>query len=287
MNDIYVSTGAFRSRDLTEILRTAEQADLRAIELAPGLNYDGEMPALLRKHRDSFSFMIHNYFPTPRESFALNLASDDPDTIWKSMAMCRNNVDTCAALGIPYYSLHCGFCFHTDGRHLGNASQGTLPVIPYEKARAGFVENVKNLCDYAAGQGVSIAIENNVQAAYTADREDLLLGVTGKELLELLSLCERNNLYILLDLAHAKVSGNVRGFDVDGMIRELADTVIEVHISDNDGCTDQNLPVGRDSADMIRWLEMLREKIWTIEAYQLETGEIHDQITFLKELKKA
>ena len=226
--------------------------------------------------------MIHNYFPTPEVPFALNLASKDPDISMRSMNMCREAVDFCVKMEIPYYSVHCGFCFDTDGRALGNKEQVSLPRIPYKQAKDTFVRQIRELCDYADEKNIGIAIENNVMADFAKGDKQLYLGVDTEDLKELIEDIDRPNAGILLDLAHAQVSDSYLRFGMENMISELKPLLVEVHVSDNDGLTDQNLPISRDSM-MLSYLKLLDNVPVTIEVYNLDENEIINQINLLKD----
>lgn len=277
----YVSTGAFKSNKLREILSGAEDAGIFEIELAPGMDYSQEVTKIIEGRSERFSFLLHNYFPTPTEGFALNLASDDVDTIKKSLYMCKANIDLSKKINAAHYSIHCGYCFRTDGRHLGNDTQTRADRIPIERAKEIFVENIQIVSDYAEAAGVRILLENNVVAEFAAGEKELFLGTTAPDLCELIELINRDNVGILLDLAHAKVSSESLQFDVNKMIETLKDKVLEVHVSDNDGRRDLNLPLTKDS-DILRWIHLLKDKTITLEAYNLSSNRIKEQIELIE-----
>ena len=279
--NIFVSTGAFKANTLPEILLEAESEGLFELELAPGMPYCGDINKIIEENYDRFSFLLHNYFPTPPKGFALNLASDDENTIKKSMDMCRANIDLSRELNAPHYSIHCGYCFHTDGRHLGNDSQTKADRIPIERAKRIFVENIQIISDYAKEVGIRVLLENNVVAEFVSTEDDLFLGTTAADLNELLELINRDNVGILLDLAHAKVSSKSLRFDVNKMIDSLYDRIQEVHVSDNDGNRDQNLPLKKNS-DILPWIHLLKDKLITLEAYSLSTDRIKEQIELIE-----
>lgn len=282
--NVFVSTGAFRTKNIRKILGSAKENGIRSIEISPGLDYCGDIKDLLVRERGSFDFLIHNYFPTPRVPFALNLASTNEDVLERSMAMCREAVEFAADMGIPYYSVHCGYCFDTDGTALGNSSQVELPRIPYGQAKETFTECVRELCDFASKRGIGIAIENNVMAAFAAGNKELFLGVDADDMLELLGLIDRPNLGVLLDLAHAKVSAASLGFSLENMTECLTPCLMEVHISENDGKRDQNLPVGKDSG-LLSCLKKIADIPVTLEVYDLSMEEIKQQVALLSSVQ--
>lgn len=266
--NIYVSTGAFKTRDIREILNIAWEYGIKKIEISPGLDYCEDIKQILKENSNCFELLVHNYFPTPKESFALNLASNDEHTIEKSMFMCKNAVDFVMEMGIPFYSIHCGFCFDTSGKDLGSKTQTVLPRIPYPKARKIFIKNLKDLCVYAKEKGIKIAIENNVLADFARKERELLLGVTADDMLGIIEDVDMDNLGVLLDLAHAKVSGTFLDFSVESMIGKLRKYIIEVHASENDGFIDQNLPIIKNG-DIYRYMKQFDEVPITLEVYNL------------------
>lgn len=282
--NVFVSTGAFCTRNIHEILGSAKESGIRNIEISPGLAYCGDIKELLFRERGNFSFLIHNYFPTPQVPFALNLASANKDVLERSMAMCRDAVEFVSDMGIPYYSVHCGYCFDTDGAALGNKSQVELPRIPYRQAKETFISCIRELCDFASKRGVDIAIENNVMADFATGNKELFLGVDTDDMLELLGLIDRPNLGVLLDLAHAKVSATSLGFGLEDMAERLRPYLMEVHISENDGKLDQNLPVGKDSK-LLPCLGKIADIPVTLEVYGLSMEEIKQQFAFLSSVQ--
>jgi len=68
---IYVSTGAFGSKNLPEILTFASENGISTIELSSGVKYTDDMRPILLKalHTEKLKFLIHNYFPPPKIPF--------------------------------------------------------------------------------------------------------------------------------------------------------------------------------------------------------------------------
>lgn len=282
MSGVYISTGAFRTRDIHDLFQIATDHSIRHIELSAGLTHSPDTVELVRrKARQGFCFLLHNYFPAPVKDFVLNLASSDATVIHQSIEMCKEAIDLAEELGIPFYSLHCGFTFNADGRNLGNASQMNLPRIPIEEAKRIFVGNLSAVCRYAANRHVKIAIENNVLAEFASKEQGAYLGVTPKDLLEILDMADQPNLGVLLDLAHAKVSDNFLGFGLQRMVDMVKHHIIAVHISENDGRHDQNLPIGGQSP-LLQYVEQLRGNDIVLEAYNLAPDQIKEQKALLE-----
>jgi len=77
------------------------------IELSGGTAYfDGDLTSNLKKlQSDGFNFLVHGYFPPPKEHFLLNFA----DTSDKTRDFVTTSALLCGELGIEYYSTHAGF----------------------------------------------------------------------------------------------------------------------------------------------------------------------------------
>lgn len=279
---IFVSTGAFKTKDINRVLEIANNNEFRNIELAPGLDYNADIRKILLDAKDDFHFLIHNYFPTPQIGFALNLASSDAKIEEQSMKMAYGAIDLCAELNAPYYSVHCGYCFDSDGKDLGNVSQVGLKRNSREKANSCFVRNLQSLIEYGKKKNIDVVIENNVVASFAKGDRGLLLGVDKDDILSILSDVGNDDLGFLMDLAHAKVSSNSYGFDVTDFINMTRDYVREVHVSENDGKCDQNLRITKES-DVYQWLQNYKDRIITLEVYNLSVEEIREQIQVINE----
>ncbi len=189
---------------------------------------------------------IHNYFPPPRESFIFNMASPDSSQAELSINLARQAIDLCAEFGIPYYSLHPGYLRHggvekPDG-HFAFAPDAN---VDYKTALNAFNTNFKAILDYATDKNVALAIEN----LFPRDGVQDSLNNTFDELKELLSDLP-SRVGILLDLGHLNIAANHFGFNrldyIDGVKTQFGDRLFEVHVSGNDGLTDQHLPLRQD-----------------------------------------
>lgn len=285
MNKIYVSTGAFKTKNLETVLDIAYRYGINYLELSSGLEYRSDTIDLVKNSlNNNFKFLIHNYFPAPKDSFVLNLASSDRNAVEKSLNLCRRAIDLTKELGGDIYSIHSGFAFDGNGRELGNESILNLHSISIEDAFEIFIENIQVIAEYAKNRGIKIAIENNVFPEYAAkNNADLSLGVTTEDMTKILTHADNDNLYVLLDLAHAKVSNTFKKFGLHQMVSSLSDKIAIVHISDNDGRLDQNLKLKKES-DLIPLLRRLRDKIIVLESYHLEPEEIKEQIYLIEEV---
>lgn len=290
-HNIFVSTGTFKANDLATILDACLSEYIRGLELSSGISCSEKLLSELDRYGKAWklSFLVHNYFPVPQKPFVLNLASNNRHTLEASIEHCKKAVVLCSKLRVPFYSVHSGFCFHGSPEKLGK-DLIRLPRIPMKDAEEIFVESLKRLCHFAGQFDVDIAIENNVLAPFNlVDSENqLFLGLFSHELLRILEKVGTNNLHVLLDVAHLKVSSMSLGLDPVQQIRDVAPFVKAVHLSENDGQRDSNQKVTRKSWFWSALMEYLDSSTaFILEAYDLSLEEIVEQLNLISEKVKG
>ena len=272
---VYISTGAFRTLSISEIIRQSLEAGLYHVELSSGTDWEPDMLDLVHQTAGSpIHYLVHNYFPPHEDPFVLNLASADPGNLERSLDHCRRAVDLSADLKGAFFSVHSGFAFTARPEHLGK-DQTALPRVSLEQAQEIFVQSLKTLCAYASERGVTILIENNVIAPFNLINGKNRLGLcaTAEELLQTHAGVGASNLGFLIDVGHAKVTATALRFDAQAFLDKVAPYVRAFHLSDNDGTADTNQCFD-ESAWFIPRLADFPETTMILESYRLEIGEI-------------
>jgi len=229
---------------LEDLLDTYRDAGLRAVELGFSPPPAGPFPECLRA-RDQ-QFVIHNYFPAPRDSFLLNLAAQDRDTRDRSIALCKSAIDLSALCGAPFYSVHGGFCADITPSSLGGRLQSTV-LWDREQCYRTYVQTFCELSQYASDRGVDLLVEPNVVPStnLTAGRNQLALLSDTPELLRFVQ--DTDGAGILLDTGHLRVTAQTLGFDRNEFVNALLPFIKAVHVHDNDGITDSHTPMADGS----------------------------------------
>jgi sugar phosphate isomerase/epimerase len=189
-------------------------------------------------------------------------------------------------LHAPFYSVHAGFCFSASPEHLGQTITEAC-LIPKEEARRIFIRSLQNLADYARGRNVWIAIENHVVEARNLVKGEnkYLLGATAEELLDLLASIQRENVGVLLDLGHLKISANTLGISPEKFIKDLSPRVIALHLHENNGITDEHSIIFRDSWFWKPIKENISKDIYCIlEVNRIKAKEINKQVKLISSL---
>jgi len=285
VDNIYISTNVFGQRGLKDIISLALESKIINLELGSGIDYAEDNMGLVKKfNKKPFNFLIHNYFPTPKNGFVLNLASNDKDILAKSMRLCKLAVDLSAVLKAPFYSVHSGFAFHAMPKDM-NKPQTGLARIPYKEAYDIFVKSIKRLADYGFNKGVKIAVENNVVSEFNLidGKNKLLLLADCDEALSFYKEVGSKNLFFLVDLGHLKINSNLLNFDGVEYIKKIKPLIVAFHISDNNARVDSHLKFRKNA-----WFRDIifndRDKTFIIEADKLKTEEMFDTYSNLKYL---
>ncbi|MET1412995.1 TIM barrel protein [Roseibium sp. HPY-6] len=294
---VWLSSGAFAASDLPTLLRAAGEAGARAIELASGFpDSDSLVADLDAAQNDGMQLMVHNYAPAPRVPFTLNLASPDTESRARSLDFAERNLELCARLSAPFYAVHAGFALDLPPEALGRPDlQASLFAEgQYDRAQAmdHMLIAVDRLADRAKELGTKVLIENNVVAPETltgsppgtTKRHPLLLA-DPEETEAFFAQLGRVEAGLLLDVAHAKVSGKALAFDPAGFFELKEDWLGALHLSDNDGISDYNGPIGPASW-FWPYLADVHELDMVIEVYRLNPAQASSQLALVREAKR-
>ena len=286
--NVYVSTGAFASRDIRDIMELSRKLEISNIELSSAMKCPTEYLHVLEESKDrgEFSFLIHNYFPAPEAPFVLGLASIDEHQLRRSLTFCKSSIDLAERLGSKFYSVHAGYCFCMVPEHMGNDVTGA-PSFSKEEGQEIFINSIKELSSYAEQKSIEILIENNVVASFnlTQGENQHFLGATSSDMRDIIDGVDRDNVAMLLDVGHLRVSAMTLEFSPTEFISDHSSTIRYVHLSDNDGLTDQNAMLSDDS-----WFwqslsaECSDDTVYVLESYALEDHELMPQVELIQSM---
>ena len=234
---IYVSTSCLSSKcNYSQILDAYSNLGIKNVELGVCKDSTLDVAKLIKKH--DFNYIVHHYFPPPKEPFIVNLASPDKQILRKSIAQMKNSIDFCVDFNINFFSFHAGF--RVDPNINLKFDFNNIPE--YEKSFSMFRESVAEIADYAERRSVKVAIENNVLSEYNLidGQNKLLLMCELWEFERLFDEITSKNLGALLDIGHLKVTANLLKFDADEFIDKLKDKVFAVHVHENNGRVDEH-----------------------------------------------
>ena len=234
---LYLSTSCLKG-DVFDILDQYEEAGFRNVELGSTHLYNEKIsPETIGEY--DFNFLVHNYFPPPKEPFIINIASQDRAILKRSLDQLKTSIDFCNSIGIQLFTFHSGFRADPDL----NLQFKTDQIISHDVAMKTHIQSIIELNKYAEDRGIKIAIENNVLAPHNLveGKNELFLMCEYWEFKHILGEIGSDNFGILLDLGHLKVTSNTLGFDAEYFIQRLKSRVFAVHLHENNGKLDEHI----------------------------------------------
>ena len=272
---IYISTGGFKDLLPEKTIKILNKKNINCIELSGG-RYSKKISNSIVKNNNNV-FAIHNYFPVPKKSFVLNLASTDSQIYRKTLRNFKRSINLSNKLKSRYFSFHAGFLLDPNPKHLGKTLEKTK-LQPRKKIFETFVKRVNEVANYAKKKNVKILIENNVLTKKNLLKfgSNPLLLTSPSEIIKFFKKTN-NNVGFLLDVGHLKVSSKTLEFNLFKAHKKLKRIIEGYHLSDNNGLEDSNKSFDKNS-----WfLKDIKQNLsyYSIEVY---TSDINK----LKKLKK-
>jgi len=282
---IYISSSTIKSKKISDSVEILANSGFRNIELSGGTEY---YPGIKRDLLDfqqkyEINFLCHNYFPPPKENFVINLASLNDEIHNLSFQNIKKSIQLSKELGANKFAFHAGFFVEILPLEIGRTISNTKF---YEKGKAieKFVDSVKRLQDFA--KDIDLYIENNVYSKGNYEKYN------GREILMLtcledfLELKNRFDFKLLLDFARLKVSSTSMGLNFDKQITSLLRETDYLHLSDNDGMTDSNMPITNKTnyLSIFEGLDISKYDI-TIEVYD-SLESVKSSVDFINSYQK-
>ena len=290
----YIASGAFTGLTLSQVLKAAEPAGVRAIELSSGLVATADEIDEAGRARDrGFHFLIHNYFPaTPERGFVLNLADRDEDNRKRSVDFAASAIALCKRLGSPFYSVHAGFGPSLKAADLGSpenyARHAAMTLADRDAALGRLRESLKVLLDVSTHGGVGLLLENNVVAPKTAARPGWhgLLFSEADEITSFYESLPGSGLGLLLDTAHAKVSCQSLATHFHEFVSKVTPHVGAIHISHTDGVVDGNAAL-RPGTPGLEHIQKFANLPIVVEVYGIEPATVGSQLNLVDQCRSG
>ncbi len=275
---IFLSTGGFKDYAFNTCIKYIENG-IKNIELSGGKFYEKQLNELM-KLKPQANFLIHNYFPPPKNPFVFNLGSLDKQVLKTSINHVKKSIRWAVELNSKYYSFHAGFLIDPKVNELGKRiNRRTL----YDRKESlnTFIDSVISLSRLAENEGIQLLIENNVLSDnnHKEFNGNPLLMVNSKETNYIMNNTP-DNVNLLVDVAHLKVSANSLKFDPIVYLKDCDKWIRAYHFSDNDGLSDSNKTFLPDS-----WFWKYIKKdldYYSIEVYSDDIDILKNQIKELK-----
>jgi len=278
---IYLSTGGFSEKTFSEVSKELDHNIIKGLELSSG-KYTSNLVSELRQVKENYRIVFHNYFPVPDSPFVFNLASLNSEILKRSLHHAKYAIKLSSRFGSPYYSFHAGYLIDPQVDELGNQI-GKRKLNDKHTALERFIDSVNELANFGKEHGVKLMIENNVLSLNNlqAFNQSPLLMVDERDTEEIFNRVSEN-VGLLVDLAHLKVSANSLKFSKTSYLSRFNSIIKGYHLSDNDGTEDSNNPI-----DESAWFwELMRKDLdyYSIEVYLSNIVKLHQQYELLSNM---
>ena len=243
---IFLSTSSFPKLTGCDASCLYISNDINHIELSGG-KFDQDCAQRLDSIQNKANLILHNYFPPPREPFVFNLASLNKSVGEKSLSLATCAIDLASRLNVKYYSFHAGFLIDPKISELGR--QFYSKRLQNKKDSIDiFLGRVEIIASYARSKKIEILIENNVFSLANKKRcaVNPFLMADMYDCVEIIPQTP-SNVSLLVDVGHLNVSASSENFNKVEFLNETKPLTKAYHISENDGMSDMNLPVSKES----------------------------------------
>lgn len=279
MGPIYISSLAFKDFSVDAISQVALENGF-SIEFTSNIPHSEDL--LKDFLRAPIKKMVHNYFPTPKSPFVLNLASADSSIRDRSIQHCLKGLEYCKDSMAPFFAAHAGFCIDPRPEDLGGNFKKTS-MLDREAHLDLFVQSLKKISPVAERMRIPFFFENNVLIKSNfSDGINPLLCCESGEIKSVLDASNSPFIGFLLDTAHLKVSCRTLGIERDNEVLALEPIVGALHHSDNDSTVDNNKPL-TSNYWFLKWLPKFKECVHVVEVGDLTVDAIRIQISLLTE----
>jgi sugar phosphate isomerase/epimerase len=177
----------------------------------------------------------------------------------------KSSIELASLLGAKKYSFHAGFLIDPKVNELGKRIP-SKKLFSRDASLEVFVKRVAELSNFAGNFGISLMIENNVlsQKNWLEFKDNPFLMADPKECEQIFKYLPEN-VGLLLDVAHLKVSANTLNFEPQTFFELMDKKITGYHLSDNNGLADTN-----QKFDNASWFWPFIKKdinYYTIEVY--------------------
>ncbi len=242
--DLYLSLSAYGGVSTRQALNTIAAAGIRHVELAIGVKPDADAAQAIQEFRSQgMIFRAHHALVWEAVHRPFNLAQSIDQAYFRRM------MDWLVQMGVTDYSVHPG----SYGRNHDRA-------VAWQQ----FLNNLEWLHQLCRSRGIVLAVETMYPT--TGGPHYFLDSLSSIEMLQQ----AMPDLKWVLDLSHLNIWPHDRLDERLRVIDRLADHLLEIHISDNDGERDVHAAI----TDRTWWLPW-RDQLPQSAPYVLETRLNH------------
>lgn len=245
MQNIYVSTTFYKDNSrIKDVLDFCKKNKIFKLELGSNHCYSKNVLRICKKYE--FNYLVHNYFPTPKKSFVVNIASLNEKIRKRSISHIKNSIRFTKALKSDLYTFHPGFM---DDPKSSNTSKKNYDFLWEENKKVNYdlvfkkmIKSLREIVKYANKNKVKIAIETEG----SLKKKNMLIMQRPSEYKKLFNYFKPHELGINLNIGHLNLASKAFGFSRQNFVKLLKHYIVAFEISHNNRLEDQHLPIKKN-----------------------------------------
>ena len=247
LKNIFVSTTFAEDKSkVSDVLSLCNRENIYNIELGSNHTYEKNFKKIIKQY--DFRIIVHNYFPVPKKSFVVNIASLNERIRNLSLQHARRAINFCREINSKLYTVHPGFVVDpvTAGKSKKNYDfiwKNKNLNKNYKSAFKNMLSSLKKIVNFAKGKKVRVAIETEG----SFKKKNLLLMQKLSEYDELFKYFKPNELGINLNIGHLNLAAKVFNFSKVEFVKKLKPYILAIELSHNNGVEDQHLPLKKNA----------------------------------------
>ena len=283
IKNIFVSTTFAKDNSkISDILLMCKKANISNIELGSNHVYENNFIKIVNQY--DFSFLVHNYFPIPKKSFIVNIASSNEHIRNLSIKHIKKAILFCKEINSKLYTFHPGF---VRDPLKASKSKKNYDFIwrqkflkqNYQLAFSHMISSLKKIVEFAQKKHVRVAIETEG----SFKKKNFGLMQKPNEYKKLFKYFTPKNLGINLNIGHLNLASRAFKFSKVKFVEDIEDYIVAIELSHNNGIEDEHLPIKRKA-----WYwKILKKKIFItvpkiLEYRNCNISKIKQSIELLK-----
>tara|TARA_B100000902_G_C27303107_1_gene913940 strand:- start:64 stop:915 length:852 start_codon:yes stop_codon:yes gene_type:complete len=243
----FVSTTFLKDNNsIYKAIRLLKKNKINNIELGSNHSYEKNYYELKNYNAN---YCVHNYFPIPKKSFVINIASRNKNIRKKSLRHIKNSIKFSKKINAKLYTFHPGFLTDPDGSNLSKKNydflwdKKKLLASNYNKSWKLMISAIRKIIKFAKKEKVRIAIETEGSIS----SKNHLLMQRPYEYKKFFKIFKKKDIGVNLNIGHLNLASIAFKFNKMKFVNDISKRIVAMELSHNYGTKDDHLPIKKKS----------------------------------------
>jgi|TARA_Y100000294_G_C8566245_1_gene340945 sugar phosphate isomerase/epimerase len=244
LKNIFVSTTFAKDNSkISDVLLMCKKANILNVELGSNHLYEKNFIKIVNQF--DFCFMVHNYFPIPKKSFIVNIASFNKYIRNLSIKHIKRAILFCKETNSKLYTFHPGFVgdpsrASKNKKHYDFIWKKNREKKNYKLAFGNMLNSLKKIVNFAKKNKVKVAIETE---GCSKKKDNFGLMQEPEEYRKLFKYFTPEDLGINLNVGHLNLASKAFKFSKMKFVNDIENYIVAIELSHNNGIEDEHLPI--------------------------------------------